>query len=68
MMIASYRLPRRISRSTNFWQSSTIQRTGAPLTPLASAFSFAQATIPLAASTWQTSAPAFRQATVAAPV
>ena len=37
-------------------------------TPEAAAFSFAQATMPFAASTWQTLAPAARAATVAAPV
>ena len=68
MIMASYRLPRRISRSTNLAQSSTIQRTGASSRWEARALSFAQATMPLAASTWQTLAPAAAQATVAAPV
>ena len=68
MMMASYVLPRRISRSTNFAQSSTIQRIGASARPEHLAFSFAQATMPFAASTWHTDAPAFAQATVAPPV
>ena len=58
MIIASYLLPRRISRSTNFWQSSTIQRIGASPSPEERAFSLAQFTIPLEASTCVTSAPA----------
>ena len=68
MMIASYRCPLLISRSTNLAQSSTIQRMGASLTPEEAAFSLPQATMPFAASTWQTCAPALAQATVAAPV
>ena len=68
MMTASYRRPRRISRSTNFTQSSTIQRMGASASPEDWAFSLAQATMPLAASTWHTAAPAAAQATEAAPV
>jgi len=68
MMMASYLCPRRISRSTNLAQSSTIQRTFASATPDAAALSFAQATMPFAASTWQTLAPAARQATLAPPV
>ena len=61
-------MPRRISRSTNLPQSSTIQRMGASPKPESLAFSLAQATMPLAASTWQTLAPALAQATVAPPV
>ena len=68
MMRASYRRPRRISRSTNLAQSSTIQRTGACSRPESLAFSRAQDTMPLAASTWHTFAPAAAQATVAPPV
>ena len=68
MMTASYRRPRRISRSTNLAQSSTIQRMGADSKPELFAFSLAQLTIPLAASTWQTEAPAAAQAMEAAPV
>ena len=63
-----YRLPRRISRATNFMQSSTIQRQGRSARPLAAAFSRAQATMPLEASTCVTEAPAARQASVAPPV
>ena len=68
MMTASYRRPRRISRSTNLAQSSTIQRIGALSRPESLAFSFPHATMPLAASTWHTAAPAAAQATEAAPV
>ena len=68
MMMASYLRPRRISRSTNLAQSSTIQRMGAVSNPDALAFSLAHWTIPLAASTWQTFAPAAAQAALAAPV
>ena len=68
MMTASYRRPRRISRSTNLAQSSTIQRMGAFSRPELLAVSRAQLTIPLAASTWHTEAPAAAQATEAAPV
>ena len=68
MMTASYRRPRRISRSTNLPQSSMIQRMGAPSKPESLAFSRAQLTMPLAASTWHTEAPAAAQATVAPPV
>ena len=42
--------------------------TGASARPLTFAFSFAHATMPLAASTWQTLAPLLAQATLAAPV
>ena len=49
-------------------QSSTIQRMGASPKPESLAFSLAHATMPLAASTWQTLAPALAQATVAPPV
>ena len=66
--MASYRRPRRISRSTNLPQSSTIQRMGASARPESLAFSRAQATMPRAASTWQTEAPAAAQATEAPPV
>ena len=65
MMMASYLLPRRISRSTNLAQSSTIQRMGACSRPELLA---AHWTMPLAASTWHTLAPAAAQATVAPPV
>ena len=68
MITTSYRLPRRISRSTNLPQSSTIQRMGAFSRPEARAFSFAIWTMPLAASTWQTLAPPAAQAKVAPPV
>ena len=68
MMTASYRRPRRISRSTNLAQSSTIQRMGASDRPEEAAFSRAQLAMPLAASTWHTAAPAAAQATEAAPV
>jgi len=68
MMTASYRLPRRSSRSTNLRQSSTIHRTGLSDRPERAWFSLAQATIPLLASTWQTLAPAAAQANVAPPV
>ena len=68
MTTASYLRPRRISRSTNLAQSSTIQRTGAPSRPDRRAFSRAQDTMPRAASTWHTDAPAAAQARVAAPV
>ena len=68
MMMASYLLPRRISRSTNLAQSSTIQRMGACSRPELLAFSRAHWTMPLAASTWHTLAPAAAQATVAPPV
>ena len=68
MMTASYRRPRRISRSTNLPQSSMIQRMGLSSRPEDLAFSLAQATMPLAASTWHTLAPAAAQATVAPPV
>ena len=68
MMTASYRRPRRISRSTNLAQSSTIQRMGASSRPELLAFSRAQLTMPRAASTWHTEAPAAAQAMVAAPV
>ena len=51
MMMASYLLPRLISRSTNFVQSSTIQRIGASERLEDAAFSFAQPTIPFEAST-----------------
>ena len=68
MMTASYRLPRRISRCTNFTQSSTIQRQGRSARSLAAAFSRAQATMPLLASTCVTDAPAARHASVAPPV
>ncbi|CDE06048.1 unknown [Anaerotruncus sp. CAG:390] len=64
----SYLLPRRISRSTNFWQSSTMYLIGASASPESAAFCFACATIPLAASTWHTAAPAAAAATVAPPV
>ena len=67
-MMASYRRPRRISRSTNLAQSSTIQRMGASSRPEARALSRPQLTMPLAASTWHTEAPAAAQATVAPPV
>ena len=59
-----YKRQRRISLATNFSQSSTIQRTGLSESPESAAFSLAQATIPLEASTWQTEAPAFAQAKV----
>ena len=68
MITASYFRPRRISRSTNLAQSSTIQRIGLSAKPEAFAFSLAQATMPFAASTWHTLAPAAAQATLAAPV
>ena len=68
MMIASYLRPRRISRCTNFLQSSTIQRIGRSARPLEAAFSRAHCTMPLDASTWQTDAPAFAAASVAPPV
>ncbi len=68
MIIASYLLPRRISRSTNLKQSSTIQRIGALDNPETAAFSFAHATIPLEASTCVTEAPALAAAKVAPPV
>lgn len=68
MMMASYWFPRRISRSANFIQSSTIQRMGASERPEAAAFSLAQLTIPLEASTWVTLAPAEAAAKVAPPV
>ena len=65
-MIPSYLLPLRISRATNLVQSSTINLILD--IPLTSAFSFAQAVIPLEASTWHTFAPAFAHATEAPPV
>lgn len=65
MMIASYLLPRLISLSTNFTQSSTIHLIGASASPDDAAFSFAQVTIPLDASTWVTAAPALAAAHVA---
>ena len=68
MMIASYLLPRLISLSTNFTQSSTIHLIGASASPDDAAFSFAQVTIPLDASTWVTAAPALAAAHVAPPV
>ena len=68
MIIASYLLPRRISLSTNFTQSSTIHLIGASARPDDAAFSFAQVTIPLEASTCVTVAPAFAAAHVAPPV
>ena len=68
MMMASYRRPRRISRSTNLAQSSTIQRMGRSSRPEDFVFSRAHWTMPLAASTWHTEAPAAAQATVAPPV
>ena len=68
MMMASYFRPRRISRSTNLAQSSTIQRMGASSRWEDLAFSLAQDTMPRAASTWHTLAPAAAQATVAPPV
>ena len=68
MMIASYVLPRRISRSTNLTQSSTSQRIGASFKPEETAFSFAQFTIPFEASTCVTCAPAAAAASVAPPV
>ena len=68
MITASYFRPRRISRSTNLAQSSTIQRMGASSSPELLAFSRAHWTIPRAASTWHTLAPAAAQATVAPPV
>ena len=49
-------------------QSSTIQRIGASDRPEEWAFSFAQVTIPLEASTWVTLAPASAAASVAPPV
>ena len=67
-MIPSYLLPRRISRSTNFTQSSTSQRMGASPRPEEAAFSLAQPTMPLEASTWVTWAPAAAAARVAPPV
>ena len=45
-----------------------IQRMGLSSRPEARAFSLAHWTMPLAASTWQTDAPAAAQATVAPPV
>ena len=66
--MASYVFPLRISRSTNLAQSSTIQRMGASPNPDSFAFSFAHDTMPLAASTWHTLAPALAHATVAPPV
>ena len=68
MMMASYRRPRRISRSTYLAQSSTIQRMGLSSRPEAFALSRAHCTMPFAASTWHTLAPAAAQATVAPPV
>ncbi len=68
MMTASYVRPRRISRSTNLAQSSTIQRMGLPSSPEERALSFAHWTMPLAASTWHTAAPAAAQEMVAPPV
>lgn len=69
MMTASYRRPRRISRSTNLAQSSTIQRMGASDRPEEAAFSRAQLTMPLAASTWHHGgSPPPRRPPEAAPV
>ena len=50
-----------MAETTNLAQSSTIQRMGASPRPESLAFSRAQATMPLAASTWQTLAPAVRR-------
>ena len=47
---------------------ATIQRQGRSASSLAAAFSRAQATMPLLASTWVTDAPAARHASVAPPV
>ena len=49
-------------------QSSTSQRIGASPSPEDAAFSFAQPTMPLEASTWVTCAPAAAAASVAPPV
>ena len=68
IMMASYFLPRRISRATNFSQSSTIQRMGFSVSPDSAAFSLAHCTMPLDASTWHTEAPAEAHASVAPPV
>ena len=68
MIIASYLRPRRISRSTNLAQSSTIQRMGLSSRPEERALSLAHCTMPFAASTWHTDAPAAAQAMVAPPV
>ena len=67
-MMPSYLLPRRISRSTNLVQSSTSQRIGASPRWEEAAFSFAQPTMPLEASTCVTAAPALAAASVAPPV
>ena len=68
MMMASYLRPRRISRCTNFLQSSTIQRMGLSARPEEAAFSRAHWVMPLEASTWHTLAPAAAAASVAPPV
>lgn len=68
IIIASYLLPRLISLSTNLTQSSTSHLIGASFSPELIAFSFAQVTIPLEASTCVTAAPAFAAARVAPPV
>src|SRR5690606_31826016 len=68
MITASYFLPLLISRATNFTTSSTMNLTSLSARPDRARFSFALVTIPLEASTWQTSAPACAAATVAPPV
>ena len=68
MIIPSYLLFLLISRKTNFSQSSTIQRIGEFSKFDIFAFSLAQETILFDASTWQTFAPAFAEASVAPPV
>src|SRR3712207_3052234 len=68
IIIASYLFPRLTSLSTNLNTSSTINLTFLSLNPDNSKFSLAQFTIPFAASTWHTSAPALAQATLAPPV
>ena len=57
-----------LNLSANLTQSSTIQRIGASPRPDERAFSFAQFTMPLEASTCVTAAPAFAAASVAPPV
>ncbi len=67
-MMPSYFEPRRTSRCTYFRASSVIQRTGRSARPESSAFSRAQATARLEASTWVTAAPAAAITRLATPV
>ena len=64
----SYRLPRRISRATNFLASSTIQRIGRSDNWLSAAFRRAHFTAGDEASTCTTRAPAAARANVVPPV